>query len=76
MPIDVNTREALLKRADHTCECKDTRCKNHFPGRCDRKLIKGNWEAHRIIKGGPYTLNNLRALCEECHENTKSYGKH
>ena len=31
-------------------------------------------EAHRIVAGGPYTLSNTVAMCQECHRNTLSYG--
>ena len=68
------TREALYKRAGGRCECRMKVCKDHS-GRCTRKLKKGEWDAHRVTKGGEYTLSNLIAMCKSCHENTPSYGE-
>lgn len=54
---------------------------------CGKKLSSGSrgketpmgWEAHHItpvLKGGEDTLSNCKILCQECHKNTHSFGKH
>jgi hypothetical protein len=72
-----STRQALYIRARGQCECTMTVCRHHVAGmRCPNRLAKGHWEAHRKIAGGSYSLSNLVAMCESCHENTRSYGRH
>ena len=74
--ISEEMREALHKRAKGQCECTMRVCQHHIAGtRCPRMLNVGHWEAHRINAGGPYVLSNLTAMCETCHENTRSYGR-
>jgi hypothetical protein len=70
-------RQALYNRARGQCECTMTVCRHHIAGmRCSNRLIKGYWEAHRRVAGGAYTLSNLIAMCDQCHVNTYSYGRH
>ena len=66
-------REDVHKRAGGKCECTMTRCSQHT-GRCG-VMLRGEWEIHRINAGGPYTLSNVKAMCQTCHRNTPSYGR-
>ena len=72
-----STRQALYNRASGQCECMMTVCFHHIAGmRCPNRLIKSHWEAHRRVAGGAYNLSNLVAMCDSCHQNTRSYGQH
>lgn len=64
-------REDVLQRAGGRCECTMTSCGH--TGRCNA-MLRGEWEVHRITAGGPYTLSNVKGLCQTCHRNTPSYG--
>jgi len=76
MSISEETRRALYQRAGGNCECKMKICSHHSPGiRCNRPLVEGSWEAHRIDSNGTYILSNLVAMCPPCHKNTPSYGR-
>ena len=57
-------RDDVHKRARGKCECTMKGC-NHHTGRCSAKL-RGAWEMHRITVGGPYTLSNMKAICQTC----------
>ncbi len=69
MPI----RDEVYKRAGGKCECKMKAC-SHHTGRCNA-MLRGEWEVHRLIAGGTYTLSNVIAMCQTCHRKTPSYGR-
>ncbi|GAB4287214.1 MAG: hypothetical protein Kow0098_03420 [Ignavibacteriaceae bacterium] len=76
MGISQEIRDALHKRAGGLCECEMKVC-GHV-GRCSKPLGT-RWEAHHKISvaaGGTNSLSNLVAMCEDCHKNTYTYGKH
>ncbi|MCK4404056.1 MAG: HNH endonuclease [candidate division Zixibacteria bacterium] len=76
MAISKVTRQLLSDRAEGQCECKMSVCSHHSAGvRCPRPLVEGDWEAHHKSRDGGDTLSNLIAMCSECHENTRTYGK-
>jgi hypothetical protein len=64
-------REDVYARANGRCECNMSTCVHS--GRCPA-VLRGEWEIHRITAGGPYTLSNVKAMCQTCHRNTPSYG--
>ena len=67
-------RDDVYKRAGGKCECTMSIC-SHHSGRCSAMLrLNSGWELHRITAGGPYTLSNVKAICQACHRNTPSYG--
>lgn len=55
--------EALI-RARGRCECSLSGC-GHY-GRCIRPLTEGHWDIRLLNPGGPDTLENVQAVCEEC----------
>jgi len=65
-------REDVYARAGGKCECTMSTC-SHHSGRCSA-MLRGEWEVHRTIAGGPYILSNIKAMCQTCHRNTPSYG--
>ena len=65
-------RDDVYTRAKGRCECMMSTC-THHSGRCPA-MLRGEWEIHRITAGGPYTLSNVKAMCQMCHRNTPSYG--
>ena len=69
----MSIRDEVFKRARGKCECKMKTCSRHT-GRCNA-MLRGEWEVHRITAGGPYTLNNVVAMCQTCHRRTPSYGR-
>jgi hypothetical protein len=66
----VSLREDVYRRAGGRCECRMKTC-SHHSGRCNA-VLRGEWEVHRIIAGGPYILSNVAAMCQRCHRNTPS----
>lgn len=68
----MDIREEAYRRAGGKCECIMKTCAHHT-GRCYAEL-RGAWEIHRIVAGGPYTLSNVVAMCQTCHRNTPTYG--
>ena len=84
MPFPQSVKDEGWKRSGGICECRRQRCphQDRFPqrmypnsaARCDREAT----EAHHITaeaRGGSNGLSNLEYLCDECHENTQSYGR-
>ena len=65
-------RDEVYQRSGGKCECTMSVC-NHHSGRCNA-MLRGEWEVHRITAGGPYTLSNVKAMCQTCHRNTPTYG--
>lgn len=41
-----------------------------------RCTSKTNLEVHHIRRDGGNGLNNAKVLCQDCHSETDSYGKH
>lgn len=64
-------RDDVYSRAGGQCECTVTSCGHS--GRCPA-MLRGEWEVHRITAGGPYTMSNVKGMCQTCHHNTPSYG--
>lgn len=64
-------RDDVYQRAGGRCECTMTSCSHS--GRC-AAMLRGEWELHRITAGGPYTMSNVKGMCQTCHRNTPSYG--
>lgn len=71
-PFPQSVKDAAYKRAGGKCECKRSVCGH--TGRCNKSLVIG-WHAHHINSNGPATLSNCEALCIDCHQNTRSYGR-
>lgn len=71
MPFPASVRIQALQRSGNQCECTRITC-SHHTGRCTR-----TWglEAHHIVQGGSDTLSNCEILCDQCHKNTRSYGR-
>ena len=67
-------RDEVYKRAEHKCECTMKTCKHHKSKKRCLRMLRGEWQVHRITAGGPYTLSNVIAMCKPCHHNTPSYG--
>lgn len=64
-------RDDVFKRAGGRCECTMKVCGHE--GRCPA-VLRGEWEVHRRIAGGDYTLSQVLGMCQLCHRNTPSYG--
>ena len=86
MAFTLDTVQRAWKRANGRCECKRTSCGHGY--RCNKQLVwnnrgqetaRGSWEAHHVLSvraGGSDSLSNCQILCTDCHEHTRSYGKH
>lgn len=73
--LSPKTRQELFDRAGGKCECTMTICKHHPKGGpCPNKL-NHSWHAHKRDRSKGYILSNIYALCEQCHENTRTYGR-
>ncbi len=78
--------EQAWKRAGGKCECRRKICGHGT--RCNKQLVwenrggegvRGAWEAHHVTavsSGGSDTLSNCEILCQDCHKNTESFGRH
>ena len=68
-------------RAGGKSECRRTT--HGHSGRCSRTLLWTNrgketsygWEAHHITAGGSDTLSNCEILCQDGHEQTRTFGR-
>lgn len=68
-------------RSGGRCECGRT--SHAHRGSCKTQLNKGSrgkessmgWEAHHINSNGDGVLSNCEILCQDCHKNTRSYGR-
>lgn len=61
-PFPDSVRQKIYQNAGGKCE------------RCGKKL-GNNWEAHHRNSNGASVASNGEALCPECHQNTRSYGR-
>jgi hypothetical protein len=73
MVISEGTRLEVFLKAATRCECEMKICGHR--GRCNKLLKRGHWEVHNRVAGGLDSPGNLLAMCEDCHENTRTYGK-
>jgi hypothetical protein len=68
-------------RSGRRCECQMQGCLHY--GRCSNILVWNHrgletafgWEAHHINPAGPATLSNCLILCQQCHKNTRTFGR-
>jgi 5-methylcytosine-specific restriction endonuclease McrA len=77
MAFSQTVKDQALARAGNRCECTRN-CSHHPNRRCNAVLTTGGWEAHHKMAdatGGSDTLSNCEALCIQCHQNTRSYGR-
>jgi hypothetical protein len=79
MPSYAEVRRAVYQRSGGRCECRRSLCSHpRVAGgeRCTRTFSEnGRWELHRLTAGEDYTASGCQALCEECHEQTRSFGR-
>lgn len=79
-PDDVVSQAFL--RSGGRCECM--RVTHGHVGRCPQILhwglrgweVPGGWEAHHRDSNGPGTLSNCEILCQDCHKQTRTFGRH
>lgn len=67
MSFPRSVKEEAFKRAGGKCE------------KCGKKVEMETCEAHHktsVRAGGKDVLSNCQILCIECHQNTRTYGKH
>ncbi len=67
MAFSEATKEAALKRANFKCE------------KCGKNVNMHTCEAHHkhsVKSGGNDALSNCQILCKDCHQETRTYGKH
>jgi hypothetical protein len=67
MPLSQATRELVLIRAGHRCQCR--RSDHEHRGRCEAELIAGNRVYRRRLAAdgdGGYTYANCVVVCRAC----------
>ena len=77
MAFSAAVKRTALILADERCQC--TRLRHLHRGRCPKPLTMGNAQFHHKTaksRGGDDSLSNCEVLCEECHRETESFGRH
>ena len=77
MAFSQATKETIFQNAHGHCQGKGCHkqivLNNHNDGE------RGAWQAHHktsVQSGGSDTASNGKALCNACHRDTPTYGKH
>lgn len=67
MAFSKDIKQTALERANFKCE------------KCGKKVTMDTCEAHHkhsVRAGGSDTLSNCQILCVNCHQETRTYGRH
>lgn len=79
MPFPESVKASAFRRSAGRCECQRTGPGHAHIGRCPILLTRATAQFHHITAqavGGYDGLSNCEVLCETCHRQTASYGRH
>lgn len=80
MPFSEQTKNEAFYRSGGLCECRRHYHWNHIDGlRCSAQLTRQTAQFHHITAqavGGHDGVSNCEVLCEACHQQTASFGRH